>query len=114
MTIQSLQIKIHAYEEESNSLIVSFGCDELARPIDEQPKMAFQPTMFEETDVSKVLQKIAQSGVSIVEQQIKQEQLSQNVIAIEEYKAKIGETLTYVVADLYQGEQLTDGTEPVI
>lgn len=97
MAINLITMKIYNFEEDSSSLIVSFKSDQSTKSIDDQPRMAFQPTMFEETDPDQVLTKILQAGVSIAETQDKQDALKQNTIAVDAYKAKVGQELTYVV-----------------
>lgn len=97
MSINSVTMKIYAFEESSNSLIVAFKSDQSTKSIDDQPRMAFQPTMFEETDPEQVITKLLQAGVSIAEMQDKQDALKQNVVAVDAYKAKVGQEVTYVI-----------------
>ena len=53
--------------------------------------------LFEETDPDQVLTKILQAGVSIAETQDKHDALAQNTVAVDAYKAKVGQELTYVI-----------------
>ena len=101
MAITSVVMKIYEYDELTNSIIVAFNSNESTVNIDDQPRVAYQPSMFDETDPQQVLKKIAQSGVSIAEAQDKKALFSQNTTAVNEYKSKIGEQFTYEVSDLY-------------
>jgi len=97
MAINLVTMKIYEFDEASNSIIVAFKSDQSTKSIDDQPRMAFQPTMFEETDPDQVLTKILQAGVSIAETQDKHDLLAQNTVAVDAYKAKVGQELTYVI-----------------
>lgn len=99
MTINSVTMKIYDFEEASNSIIVAFNSDQSTKSIDDQPRMAFQPTMFEDTDPNKIIKRIAHAGVSIAETQDKQEALAQNLVAVNAYKDKVGQSLTFTLAD---------------
>ena len=99
MAISSVTMKIYEFEEISNSIIVAFKSDESTKSIDDQPRMAFQPTMFEDTDPDRVIKRIAHAGVSIAEAQDKQDALTQNLAAVDSYKGKVGQSLTFTLAD---------------
>lgn len=92
-------MKIYGFEEANNSIIVAFKSDQSTTAIDDQPRMAFQPTMFEETDPDKVLKRIAHAGLSIAETQDKQDALKENSVAVGSYKGKVGQSLTFSLAD---------------
>jgi hypothetical protein len=113
MAITSIVMKVYEYDEASNSIIVAFNSNESTVNIDDQPRMAYQPTMFEETDPEEVLKKIAQSGVSIAESQDKKVALSQDSGKVSAYKATVGQQFTYSVSDLYSvtpADPVIDGT----
>lgn len=97
MEINAVTMKIYDFEENSNSLIVAFNSDQSTKSIDEQPRYAYQPTMFEETDPEVVMTKILQAGLSVAQMQDKQDRLKQNTVAIDFYKSKVGQELTYVI-----------------
>jgi len=99
MAINSVTMKIYEFDETSNSIIVAFKSDQSTKSIDDQPRMAFQPTMFEDTDPDRVIKRIAHSGVSIAEIQDKQDALKENVVAVDAYKSKVGQSLTFSLGD---------------
>jgi hypothetical protein len=99
MAINSITMKIYDFDEVSNSIIVAFKSNQSTKSIDDQPRMAFQPTMFEDTDPEKVIKRIAHSGVSIAEMQDKQDALKENFVAVDLYKNKVGQSLTFTLAD---------------
>lgn len=100
MSVTQITVKVYEFDESSNSLIVAFKSNNSSKNIDEYPKMAYQPTMFEETDPEEVFKKIAASGVSIAEMQDKQETLSANNVALTVYKEKVGQTYEFLVSEI--------------
>lgn len=99
MAINSVTMKIYEFDEASNSIIVAFKSDQSTKSIDDQPRMAFQPTMFEDTDPDRIIKRIAHAGVSIAETQDKQDALKENSAAVNSYKGKVGQSLTFTLAD---------------
>lgn len=104
MAITSVVVKIYQYEEATNSLIVAFNSADSSVDIDTRPKLAYQPTMFENDTPENILKQIAKSGVSIVEQQNKQDAFKQDQSSVDAYKGFVGQTLSYAVADLYSAD----------
>lgn len=100
MPINKVTMKIYDFDEASNSLIIAFKSDKSEKSIDEYPRMAYQPTMFEDTDPEIIIKKFAMAGISIAEMQDKQEQLKKNNVAVDAYKNKVGQELTFNVSDL--------------
>jgi hypothetical protein len=99
MAISSVTMKVYEFDEASNSIIVAFKSDQSTKSIDDQPRMAFQPTMFEDTDPERVIKRIAHSGLSVAETQDKQDALKENLVAVNAYKSKVGQSLTFTLAD---------------
>lgn len=100
MTVNKLIMKIHEYDEASGSLVVSFKSDNSVKSIDDYPRMAYQPTIFEESDVEAVIKKIAITGVSVAEAQDKQDSFKLNETEVSLFKSKVGQEITYDVSDL--------------
>jgi len=99
VAINSVTMKIYEFEESSNSIIVSFKSDQSTKSIDDQPRLAFQPTMFDDTDPDRIIKRIAHAGLSIAEMQDKQDALKDNSVAVNSYKGKVGQSLTFALAD---------------
>lgn len=104
MAVTSVVVKIYGFEEANNSLIVAFNSADSSVDIDTRPKLAYQPTMFENDTPENILKEIAKSGVSIAEQQDKQDALKVDQVAVNAYKGFVGQTLSYAVADLYAAD----------
>lgn len=100
MTVDSIVMKIYEYDEASDSLIVAYKASTSGANIDDMQKVAYQPTMFQETDPEVVIKKIAAAGVSIVEMQERSSALKQNETAINFYKNLSGSQATYLVSEL--------------
>jgi hypothetical protein len=100
MAINQLIMKIYEYDEPSNSIIVAFKSDQSIKSIDEYPRLAYQPTMFEDADTDTIIKNIAITGVSVAEAQDRQDTFKQNESVVNEYKAKIGQEITYNLSDL--------------
>ena len=99
MAINSVTMKIYEFDEVSNSLIVAFKSNQSVKSIDDQPRMAFHPTMFEDTDPDKIIKRMAHAGVSIAEMQDKKDAFSGDSAAVDVYKSKVGQSLTFTLAD---------------
>ena len=104
MAITSVVMKIYEYQEDTNSLIVAFNSAESSVDIDTRYRVAYQPTMFETDTPENILKQIAKSGVSIAEQQDKQDAFKLDQTAVDAYKAVVGQSVTYSVADLYAAD----------
>jgi hypothetical protein len=100
MTV-GVKMKIHEYHEDSGSLIVSFNTNSSTVSIDDQPRYAYQPSVFETTDIEQFVKEVAKSGLSIAQNQDKQFNFKQNELSIEALKSKVGLELTYSQDDLF-------------
>lgn len=89
------------FDEQTNSLIVSFREAGSNKDFSTLRAYAYQPTMFDITTSADFVREIAKSGVSIVEQQIKEEQISANTGLVDDIRATVGNVQEFVVADLY-------------
>ena len=98
-----LFMKIKAYDEASNSLLVSFASDETKsqNPLD-YPEYAYQPlTMWPDiTNPGEVQKRIAQSGIVLAEQQKIKEAFVSNPTQLDAYKNMVGQTIEYNVSEL--------------
>lgn len=100
-----IKLKIHEYDIESNSLIVSFAGENSKVSVDQYPPMAFQPTMFTEIDdVEKIIEHIARTGVFHLEQQEKEDQFRENTELIEKYKTLSGKEFEFDIDELLDAQ----------
>jgi hypothetical protein len=60
--------------------------------------------MFEDDTPENILKQIAKSGVSIAEQQDKEDAFKVDEAAVDAYKAVVGQSLTYTVSELYAAD----------
>lgn len=97
--VEKINMKIHGYDEATHSLLVSFSTDESVKPVDEYQKLAFQPSLIDGTP-EETLKKIAQRGIQTAIAQDKKDAETANSTLVDEYKAFIGQTLTYIIADV--------------
>jgi hypothetical protein len=101
--MQTLKMKIHSYDDETHSLIVSYASDETASSDPASyTSYAYQPmTMWPDiTDAEELVKRIGQAGVHMAEQQKVKESFAQNQQLIDNLKSFVGQEKTYSVADL--------------
>lgn len=97
----TLNVKIHDFDDESHNLVVSFSTDESAKPVEEYQTISFQPHNFSNPhDAQSVLLEIAKSGYFIVQQQDSKEKLAANTGAMVDFRDLIGTTQTFNFSDI--------------
>lgn len=101
--MNTIKFKIKEYDEDSNSIIVSFSSDETAtnnpedyeafaiQPIEQYPDI---------TDVEILKKRIAEQGLGLAEQAKLAEQARANTDMQAKLKAMVGQTFEYNVSDL--------------
>lgn len=98
-----IKLKINGYDEETNSLLVSFASDETKsqNPSDYQ-SYAYQPmTMWPDiNDINEIKKRLAQAGIYLAEQQKIKEQFKADPAKVEAYKAMVGEVLEFNISDI--------------
>jgi len=98
----TITLKIHKYEPESESLIVSFSSDKTKGKADDYVSFAYQPTIFEDPyDTETVLKHIAHSGIQVTEDIVKKEQYQENKEITKKYQELVGKEFTFSVKELY-------------
>jgi hypothetical protein len=101
--MNKIKLKINGYEEESNTLLVSFASDETQSqdPASYQ-SFAYQPmTMWPDvTDLNEIKKRIAQAGIYLADQQRIKEQFKADPSKVEAYKAMVGEVLEFNISDI--------------
>lgn len=101
--MNTLYMKIHAYEETSGSLIVSFASDTtVSQNPEDYPTYAFQPLHMwpDITDLEEIKKRIAAAGMYHAEQQARQESFVEDVVRVAQIKNLAGQLRSYAVADL--------------
>ena len=101
--MNKIKLKINGYEEETNSLLVSFASDETQSqdPASYQ-SFAYQPMAMwpDVTDVNEIKKRLAQAGMYLAEQQKIKEQFKADPAKVEAYKAMVGEVLEFNISDI--------------
>jgi hypothetical protein len=101
--MKKIKLKIKGYDEDSNSLIVSFASDETqSQNPDDYQSYAYQPmTMWPDiNDVNEITKRIAQAGIYLAEQQKIKEQFVADTSKVEAYKALVGNEVEFNIADI--------------
>lgn len=110
--MQTLYMKIQAFEEQSYSLIVSFASDTTKfQDPDKYPGYAFQPmNMWPDiSDPTEIKKRIAVAGMYHAQQQENEEKFIADPTKVAEYQTMVGTESQYVVGDL-----IPPPDEPVI
>jgi len=96
-------MKIHSFDEQSNSLIVSFASDttKSQNPTD-YPSYAFQPINMwpDVTDPAEIKKRIAVAGIYHAEQQEREEKFVADLTKIAEYRAMVNTEDSFTVEEL--------------
>lgn len=103
--MQTLKMKIQGFDEQSNSLLVSFASDTTqSQNPDDYPAYAYQPVNMwpDITDPAEIKKRIALSGVYHAEQQERHEKFAANLIARQDYRNMVGQEISYSVNELTQ------------
>ena len=95
-----VRVKVHGYDQSSNSIIVSFASNNAKKSIDDYPRAAYQPTMFNETDPEKILEHIARAGIHTTQVQDREEAFLSNPDNINALNNFIGKEFEYDVDTL--------------
>jgi hypothetical protein len=87
-----VKVKIHEYDEETKSLIVSFASDGTAsQNPDDYSKLSYNLSLFDENDtIDDIKIKLAQSGLAIIRQQIQEEKSFKDPTKIDHLKTLVG------------------------
>jgi hypothetical protein len=96
-------MKIHAFEEQSYSLLVSFASDTTkSQNPDDYPSYAFQPMNMwpDVNDPAEIKKRIAVAGMYHAEQQEREEKFIADPTKVAAYQAMVGSETSYNVGDL--------------
>lgn len=101
--MNKIKIKINGYDEESDSLLVSFASDETqSQDPTSYQSYAYQPmTMWPDiSDLNEIKKRIAQAGIYLADQQRIKEEFKADPAKIEAYKAMVGQVVEFNISDL--------------
>ena len=101
--MNTIYMKIHAFDEASYSLIVSFASDTTkSQNPDDYPSYAYQPMNMwpDVSDPAEIKKRIAIAGVYHAEQQEREEKFIADPTKVAQYQAMVGQENSYPVSDL--------------
>jgi hypothetical protein len=101
--MNTIYMKIHAFEDQSNSLLVSFASDTTKyQDPDKYPSYAFQPLNMwpDVTDPAEIRKRIAVAGLYHAEQQEREEKFVADSTKVQAYIDMVGQENFYSVSDL--------------
>jgi len=108
--MNSVNMKVVGYDEESHSLLVSFASDQTrSQDPETYPAMAFQPiSMWPNiSDVVEIKKRIATAGMYHVKQQESKEAFVNDPNRVAALKSLVGQSFTYQVSDLVSTQPTT-------
>lgn len=115
--MNTLYMKIQGFDEQSNSLLVSFASDATqSQNPDDYPAYAYQPVNMwpDITDPAEIKRRIAMSGIYHAEQQERHEAFNANLAAQQQYRDMVGQETSYPLSDLTQQEESQPSPESVL
>jgi hypothetical protein len=101
--MNTLYMKIHSFDEQSNSLIVSFASDTtMSQNPADYPAYAFQPINMwpDVTDPAEIKKRIAIAGIYHVEQQEREEKFIANPTKVAEYRSMVNAEDSFSIEEL--------------
>jgi hypothetical protein len=98
--MDTLTVKVHEYNEENHSLVVSFTTDASDMSVDESEKYSFDIHNYNPNDLSDALAQIAKQGAVIAHQKYLKEQSKKNEDVVTAAKSEIGKVYNFPIADL--------------
>ena len=98
--MDTVTVKVHEYNEENHSLIVSFTTDASEMSVDETERFAFDIHNYNPNDLNETLSLIARQGAIIAHQKYIKEQSKKNESIVAAAKAEIGKVYNFPIADL--------------
>lgn len=97
--MEILNLKVHEFNEETNSLIVSFSTNDSIKTPDEYTRYSFVPSIYsDEQPATASLYNIAQQGVSVARDQNQKDLLQLDQTKLEYYRSIVGQTFQYNIS----------------
>ena len=100
--MDTLTVKVHEYNEETHSLIVSFATDGDEMSVDESERFNYDIHKFNPNDLQDTLSQIARQGAKLAHQRWLAEQSKKNEEVIAAAKAESGKVYNFPIADLVE------------
>jgi len=98
--MDTLTVKVHEYNEDTHSLIVSFATDASEMSVDETEKFSFEIANYNPNDMEDTLLQITKQGAQIAHKKWLAEQSKSNDVVVSAAKDQVGKVYNYQIADL--------------
>ena len=98
--MDTLTVKVHEYNEDTHSLIVSFATDASEMSVDETEKFSFEIANYNPNDMEDTLLQITKQGAQIAHKKWLAEQSKSNDTVVSAAKDQVGKVYNYQIADL--------------
>lgn len=101
--MEYIRMKIVGFDEVSGSLLVSYASDTTrSQDPSSYPAYAYQPMKMwpDITDPELIKQKMAIAGISVVQNQTREEQFVEDPVKIEQYQTMVGIEVQYPISQL--------------
>jgi hypothetical protein len=98
--MDTLTVKVHEYDEDTHSLIVSFATDASEMSVDESERYSFEIANYNPSDMEDTLIQITKQGAQIAHQKWLAEQSKNNADIVSAAKDQVGKVYNYQIADL--------------
>jgi len=109
--MQTIYMKIHKYEEQSGSLLVSFASDTTkSSDPDAYPEYAYQPAKVwpDVTDTQEIVKRLALAGVGLTQQQEAEEKFQDDPVRVDALKNLVGNSFQYDLGSLNPTEYVEE------
>lgn len=93
-------MKIHEYDEETHSLVVSFASDDNELDVGEYRKYSFNISNFNPDDLQETIYAIAIQGVEIANRQKSEEDSKKNNDSVTNAKLEVNKVYDFDIKDL--------------
>jgi hypothetical protein len=100
--MDTVTVKVHEYNEENHSIIVSFTTDASDQSVDESERFSFDIHNYNPEDMADTLQQIARQGARIAHQRWLREQALKKQEVVDAARAEVGKVYNFPIADLIE------------
>jgi hypothetical protein len=98
--MDTLTVKVHEYNEETHSLVVSFATDASDMSVDESEQYSFDIHNYNPDDMADTLKQISLHGARIAHAKYIQEQSKKNEAVVNAAKDQVGKVYNFPISEL--------------
>ena len=104
--MDTLTVKVHEYNEETHSLIVSFATEASDMSVDESEQYSFDIHNYNPDDMADTLKQISLQGARIAHAKYIQEQSKKNEAVVNAAKDQVGKVYNFPIYELLTTDTL--------